>query len=270
MGADSFNQEFGRAMEEYGFASVVRHGLDQRILAEAFNCAVQAFALPDEVKRKYETPENGRQTGYTSFGIEHAKDDPRPDLKEFWHVYHETHRVKTPFPDEVQESRVWWPMLWDELNLIAYKMCGALGAYLRPADPNYLARMTEKGNSLLRILHYPEVPADTEGMRSAAHEDINLITLLVAATKPGLEVRTRQGEWIPVNNPPEAIVVNAGDMLDLHTFGRMKSATHRVANPQDPDGSRYSIPFFCHPRGEVPLVTAGAYLEHRLREIGLL
>jgi isopenicillin N synthase-like dioxygenase len=149
--------------------------------------------------------------------------------------------------------------------------------------------MIEDGNSILRIIHYPALRDRylEGGVRSSAHEDINLITLLPAATGSGLQLLDREGRWHPVDGLAGEIVADAGDMLSRHVNLKIPSTTHRVVNPDSPDAVRYSMPFFCHPRPEVLLdcpesllepgetkrfepITAHAFLMQRLREIGLI
>lgn len=130
---------------------------------------------------------------------------------------------------------------------------------------------------MFRILHYPPVDqeqAQAGAIRAAAHEDINLITLLLAGSAPGLQAQDLNGNWHDVSCDPGMIAVNAGDMLQMATGGYLPSTTHRVVNPEGQDASqpRYSMPIFIHPHAEVELakgITADDYLNQRLREIGL-
>jgi isopenicillin N synthase-like dioxygenase len=156
--------------------------------------------------------------------------------------------------------------------------------------PHWFDPEVAGGNSILRLLHYPPVPDSTgAAIRAGAHEDINLITLLLGAEEAGLELLTREGKWIPAAPPPGALVVNIGDMLQRLTNHVLPSTTHRVRNPEGPRAaySRYSMPFFLHLRSEFSIatlpecvsaanpdrypvpITADEYLHERLREIGL-
>ena len=264
-------QKLGDALSEFGFAVVTNHGIGKDVLAEAYRVTRKTFALPQRTKRRYECAEDGRFTGFCSFGIERAVNAPTEDLKEFWHYRISVSEDRMRVPKEVPEFSRTMRDLYDRLEKVSARLLGHLDDYLLQPHGT-LGRMTVGGDSLLRLLYYPKLKGNEKGVRSAAHEDINLITLLVSATTSGLEAQTRAGEWIPVNNPPDAIVVNAGDMLQMYTGGRIPSTTHRVVN-----GSgkvRYSIPFFVHPRRDVvlsrnPVITAGDYLQQRLREIGL-
>jgi isopenicillin N synthase-like dioxygenase len=269
-----FDDEFGRALESCGFAVVVNHGIIKELITSAYRAAVQLFALPLEVKQKCETPENGRQTGYTSLGVEHAKDQTVGDLKEFWHVMRPGCRHPEKFPPEASEFKGALLALFGALEICSGQLLRSIGRHLEfPAGT--FDEMTRSGDSVLRILHYPDVEGETTALRAAPHEDINLLTLLVPDTNQGLEVLGPDGAWIPVSCPPSGIVVNGADMLQLYTGGRIRSATHRVVNPEKKDGGRYSMPFFTHPRPEIllttnPPFTAGEYLQQRLREIGVI
>ncbi len=277
-------------LESIGFVVVEGHGVDPRWIAEAHEVTRAFFARPDEAKRAVGGAPGG-QRGYTAFGVEHAKDHATPDEKEFFHVG----REGGPGPPNLwpEEPRRFAPAmrrLYDALDACASDLLGALaGAYGLPeASFRELAR---EGNSILRALHYPPLRPDApaDALRAAPHEDINLITLLCEATEPGLEVLTPSG-WEPIVAPPGAIVVDAGDMLHQVTGGVIPSTTHRVVNPPSDSAaarrSRHALPFFAHPRPEVdlsvlppfatpervakhPPITAGAFLELRLREIGL-
>lgn len=260
---------FGRGLEHFGFVTVVNHGIDPLLLGLAYDMSRKAFDLPEEVKRRYESADHF--TGFVPFGTEHAKDDPRPDLKEFWEVRKYVPSELLLFPAELPDFRRAYLALYDALEGVAQRLMGLLDAYLG-APAGHYGGMIRESNTLMRVLHYPEIVGRPDAMRSAPHEDINFVTLLVAATAAGLEVKTHDGTWLPIVNPPDAIIVNSGDMLKAYTAGRIPSTTHRVVNG---DGKpRYSIPFFVHPRPEVvlieePRLTAGEYLDQRLREIGL-
>ena len=255
----------GGALERIGFVIVTDHGIPANLLEAAYAASREVFGLPLAAKLAYERPDH--QVGYTPFGVEHAKDDPNPDLKEFWHV----RATDDGLPAEVPRFGMVCRYLSRQLQHLGNQVLEHVGAYLGKPD-GFFREWTRDGDSLTRVIHYPEVEPDARGIRSAAHEDINLITLLPASTSPGLEIRTRDGAWIPIDNPPESVIVNAGDMLQMHTGGRIRSATHRVVNLP---GRRYSIPHFVHPRAEVvlresPRLTAGEYLRQRLIEIGVV
>lgn len=272
----AFVREFGSALQDYGFASVVGHGLHPSLLTNVYAAAEKVFDLPLKIKKQYETPENGRQTGYTPFGLEKALGAKVPDLKEFWHIYRPGHEIKNNFPFEVLEFGPLCLALYRELDQLGLTLLGAVGAFLKH-PPGFFEDWAHDGDSLLRVLHYPEIADGDVGLRAEAHGDINLITLLPAATDAGLELLTRDGVWIPINNPPNAIIVNVGEMLETHTMSLpgdfndpelpgMPATKHRVVNLP---GRRFSLPFFVHPHN-VPLVESRNQLYRRLKVLGLL
>lgn len=264
------------ALHTWGFVGLVGHGLPMSTLDRAYAAAAELFALPDAVKRAHETPGDGRQRGWTPFRVEHAKDSAVGDLKEFWHVGRAGGQPPNRFPDEVPALRQVALELFDRLDAVALRVLSAVALGLDlPAD--YFDSRVRGGNSVLRLLHYPPLPeAVADGaVRSAPHEDINLMTLLPVATEPGLEILGPDG-WLAVDPPTGTIVCDTGDMMALLTRGRLRSTTHRVVNPTGPAARlpRYSLPFFVHPHGHVRLgadgPTAGEFLAQRLRENGVL
>jgi len=267
----------GRALEEFGFVAITHHDVPTELLERAYDQARALFSLPAEAKAGYEDPTTGRQRGYTSIGVERAKDQTVPDIKEFWHIGRRgADVVANVEPSEVPEFTPTFDALFDELDRVATTLLTSVGAYLgKPSG--FFEAFTRGGNSIIRVIHYPPLPDDApEGaVRAAAHEDINLMTVLPVATEPGLQLMTREGEWIDVQTPPNVMVCDSGDMMQLLTGGRLRSTTHRVVNPPgDANRSRYSMPFFCHPRGqavlrEEPRVLAGEFLMQRLRENGV-
>ena len=168
-------------------------------------------------------------------------------------------------------------------------MLSAIARHLGLA-PDWFDPAVRDGNSVLRLLHYPPIPADAPGVRAGAHEDINLITLLLGAEEAGLELLERDGRWLPVKPPEGAMVVNVGDMLQRLTNHKLPSTTHRVVNPppERRGHSRYSMPFFLHPAPDFLIetlpatinaehpdryptpITAHDYLHERLVQIGLV
>ena len=281
----------GEGLERFGFVAVTGHGIAPGLLAHAYQLAAETFSLPDAVKRQYETPQDGRQRGFTSFGVEHAKDHPVADLKEFWHVGRELgaeHALHlsgdvppNQFPTELPAFRAAFLELFNALEAFANQLLSAVGVYLGKDDA-FFAKLTHDGNSVLRIIHYPSVGEQLpEGaIRAAAHEDINLLTVLPVSTKPGLELLTRDGEWMAVEVPPDTMVCDTGDMMQLLTGRRLPATTHRVVNPRGGghDGARLSMPFFLHPHPEAMLtpmsgdatpVRTRDFFHQRLREIGV-
>ncbi|RPE81405.1 isopenicillin N synthase family dioxygenase [Vulcaniibacterium tengchongense] len=293
----AFVAELGAAYREWGFAGIRGHGIPERLVADAYDAFQRFFALPDGVKRKYHVPGGGGARGYTPFGIETAKGAQHYDLKEFWHVGREIPRdsryaeAMPPnlWPEEVPGFREAGYALYQALDQLGSRVLTALALHIGlPED--WFADKTDSGNSILRPIHYPPITADDiPNVRAGAHEDINLITLLVGASAEGLEVLSRKGEWVPFTADADTIVVNIGDMLQRLTNHVYPSTTHRVVNPKGPKARepRYSVPFFLHPNPDFLIdvlpscvtpdnpkrypepITAQGYLEERLREIKL-
>ena len=291
-----FVQQLGKAYEEVGFVAVKNHGIPDELIKRMYQQVQEFYSLPAEKKKKYEIPELAGQRGYTSFGKEHAKGSDAPDLKEF---YQHGQTVigdvpeKAEYPDNVQIDEV--PGFTETFNQ-AYRAFETSGKALLQAialylglDEHYFDEHIHNGNSILRAIHYPPIQEEPKSaIRAEQHEDINLITLLVGASADGLQILTKQNEWVGVTSLPEQIVVNVGDMLQRLTNNKLRSTTHRVVNPPRElwGTSRYSNPFFLHPKSKMSLAcldscvdanhpkaypdaTAGEYLDERLREIGL-
>jgi len=293
---ESFVQQLGKAYEDVGFVAVKNHGIPADLIADLYKYVQQFFSLPSDKKRAYEIPELAGQRGYTSFGKEHAKGSEAPDLKEFFQygqTVPENHPLKPEYPDNVSVAEVEG---FNETLFKAYRAFERSGKSLLQAialylglDENYFDDFVEEGNSIVRAIHYPPITVEPKSaIRAEQHEDINLITLLVGASAGGLEILTKQNEWVGVTSLPDQIVVNVGDMLQRLTNNKLKSTTHRVVNPPRElwHTSRFSIPFFLHPKSAMDLsalqecvdenhpkvyedITAGEYLDERLREIGL-
>ncbi len=281
----------GSGLEELGFVAVCGHGIPLELLAEAYAAAREAFALPDAVKARYESVESGRQRGYTPFGKEHAKDTAIADLKEFWQVgpvLGPAHPAivagrmhPNRYPAEAPRFRVAFDAWFTRAHGLALELLEALGEFLeQPAG--FFRDMATEGNSVVRVIHYPPVGPDApEGaVRAAQHEDINLLTVLPASTAPGLQLLTRDGEWVEVDVAEGMMIVDTGDIMQYLTGGRVPATTHRVVNPPGfAERSRFSMPFFLHPRpdflvqplaGEAVALPAGELLRRRLVEIGVV
>ena len=296
-GFQDFAEALGASFARYGFAVVSDHGLDQGVIDAAIGDAKAFFALPDATKRAYHEPGTGGARGYTPFGVEAAKDAKAVDLKEFWHTgrelpeghpYRKYMRANL-WPSEVPAFRRDVYGMYEALDALGAKLLAAIARYLK-LDDAYFEDKVRLGNSVLRLLHYPPVPADAPGVRAGAHEDINVITLLLGAEEAGLQLLDRDGQWLDIAPPPGALVVNIGDMLQRLTNHVLPSTTHRVVNPapERRGFSRYSTPFFLHfePEFEIATlpscvtaenpnrypepITADGYLTERLREIRLL
>ena len=288
--------ELGHSFSEYGFAVIRNHAIPADLIARVEQMQKALFALPEAVKRAYDIAGGGGARGYTPFGKEIAKDAAVHDLKEFWHIGrslpagHELAGAMAPnvWPRELPDFRAAMEEVYAAFELAGERILRAIALHLGLPE-GYFVPAVKDGNSVMRLLHYPPLAENApEGaVRAAAHGDINAITLLLGAEEAGLELLTRQDEWLAVDVPDGALVVNVGDMLDRLTNSHLRSTTHRVVNPAGEAArrSRYSMPFFLHFRPDFlidplpdfvhdgnspPLpITAHDFLQQRLREIGL-
>ena len=294
----AFAAAFGSSFERFGFAIVADHGIPHDLIARAWEETEKLFALPDAEKRSYFVEGGGGARGYTPFKTEIAKGASAVDLKEFWHVGRELpagHRFAADmapniWPDRPAGFKDTFIELFAAFDRAGDKLLSAIAHHLGLAA-NWFDPAVKDGNSVLRLLHYPPIPADAEGVRAGAHEDINLITLLLGAEEAGLELYDRANErWLQIKPPEGAMVVNVGDMLQRLTNHVLPSTTHRVVNPppERRGHSRYSMPFFLHPAPDFLIetlpgtitaenpnryptpITAQDYLYERLVEIGLI
>jgi isopenicillin N synthase-like dioxygenase len=289
-----FSDNLFRGLKDYGFIVLVDHPVDHKLTTKAYQLIHEFFQLPVETKQQYVCKAGGGQRGYTAFGVEHAKNSQYPDLKEFWHVGREklvNEKFRDLFPEnvwptEVPEFKDTFLKLYNGLDLTAQVILDALGMAL-DVPQSYFRTMLQDGNSILRPIHYPPLAAGApkNAVRSAAHEDINLITVMVGATTSGLELLDRDGKWLPVHNNDKQLVVDSGDMLSRITNNVIPATTHRVVNPDDATSNRYSMPFFCHPNPDTllscvpsckgdgekyPPINSHEWLMIRLKEIGLI
>ena len=294
---DAFARALGESFRSLGFAIIADHGVDADLITRAETMAKAFFALPDASKRAYHLPGTGGARGYTPFGIETAKDADAYDLKEFWHVGRTLpsgHRYghlmpANLWPDEVPGFRATMTELFAAFEAAGAPLLSAVARYLELA-PDWFVDPVRNGNSVLRLLHYPPVPPGAPGLRAGAHEDINVLTLLLGAEEAGLELLTPDGTWLPIEPGPGELVVNVGDMLQRLTNTVLRSTTHRVRNPAPERRAypRWSMPFFLHFRPDFLIetlpqctgpdrpnlypepITADDFLMQRLREIRLL
>jgi isopenicillin N synthase-like dioxygenase len=289
-----FVAEIGAAFTNIGFVAVKNHGLSDELREKLYENVQKFFYQDDALKTKYEFPELAGQRGYIGKNKETAKGFKKPDLKEFYHVGQINPRedmAANVFPTEVPEFEKYTKETFEIFENTGRRLLQAIALYLELPEDYFEAKVYQ-GDSILRALHYfpienPEL-LEEGAVRAAAHGDINLITLLMGASADGLQVLRADGEWIAVTALPEQIVINVGDMLDRLTNHKLKSTIHRVINPpvEKMKTSRFSIPFFMHPRPEMDLtcmescidlehpkvyvdMTAGEFLEERLRELGL-
>jgi isopenicillin N synthase-like dioxygenase len=294
---EGFAAAFGGSFERFGFAMVVNHGVDDALVARAWALTAEFFALPEDYKRRYHIAGGGGARGLTPFKTEIAKGATHVDLKEFWHIGRELpegHPFRAVmadniWPDQPEGFKETFLALFKALDDAGDRLLSAIARYLGLA-PDWFDPAVKDGNSVLRLLHYPPVPADAPEVRAGAHEDINLITLLLGAEEAGLQLLDRDGRWLPIKPPPGAMVVNVGDMLQRLTNHVLPSTTHRVVNPapERRGHARYSMPFFLHPAPDFLIetlpatitdsrpnryptpITAHDYLHERLVEIGLI
>ncbi len=291
-----FVETLGKAFHEVGFVGVVNHGIPKSLIDDFYSEAKAFFALPVDAKKKYEDPQLAGQRGYTSFGKEHAKHTDVADLKEFFQIGQEVpdgDDNEDLYPDNIhiEEKPLFTALgiqLYQAFERAGGSLLQAIGLYLNIGE-HYFDDKIEQGNSILRAIHYPPIREEPKSaIRAEQHEDINLITLLVGASAGGLQLLTMDNEWKDVVPEEDEIVINVGDMLQRFTNNYLKSTTHRVVNPPRSEWyqPRLSIPFFLHPVPEMDLtclpqtvtaklpcayepITAGEYLDERLREIGL-
>ncbi len=289
---------FGKAIQEFGFVIIEGHEVPNKLIEDCYDQIIQLFELPNNMKSKYIEDGGLGQRGYVSFGLEHAKNNNKGDLKEFWHIGREYYENKDL---ELKSAKNIWPVkelpnfkdklttLYSSLDKISLVLLSAISEYLG-IPKNTLPNMAKDGNTVLRALHYPPVTGDqfnSGAIRAAAHEDINLITILCEATEGGLEILTRQGKWLEIQSQKGQMIVDSGDMLSRITNEIIPSTTHRVVNPINAKNvSRYSLPFFVHAyencelnildkcvspsrSAKFPPILANEFLLQRLREIGL-
>jgi len=289
---EKFIQDIGEAFTNIGFVSITNHGLSEDLIRSLYVQTTLFFGLSADIKNKYQIPNLHGQRGFTSFGKEHAKGSQFPDLKEFFQ-FGQINPGNESYPDnvKVEELASFNPVF--EEAFMAFENTGtqilsAIATYLQLPN-EYFTPSIKNGNSILRAIHYPPIVHEPlSAIRAEQHEDINLITLLVGASAEGLQILTKDGEWLSVSSNSNEIIVNVGDMLQRLTNDKLQSTTHRVVNPPRElwHKPRFSIPFFLHPVSSMSLnclehcidfnhpkkyddITAGEYLDERLKEIGL-
>ena len=294
---NNFVKKLGKAYNEIGFVALKGHFLNEQVIRNIYKSIKAFFNLPQDIKNKYELEGFSGQRGYTSFGKEHAKGKEHGDLKEFWHFgqylddyeYSQFGYPKNIYVKEVPEFNEIGKTVYKALEKTAIYVLRAISLYL-DLDEYHFDKHVIKGNSILRPIHYPPIITKPKGAeRAAAHGDINLITLLIGAHGKGLQVLTNDGEWIDAIAEKDEIIINVGDMLSRYTNNKLKSTIHKVVNPPKDQWkkSRYSIPFFLHPIGNMKLnvldscidkdnpkkyedISAHDFLVQRLKEIGVL
>ena len=272
------------ALSNHGFFIITDHKISHSLFNKAYEYSEKFFNLDISLKSEYSFRENAGARGYTPFGKETALGETVPDLKEFWHHgpviddSYDERIMKNIYVNEINEFNTVFDELFNEMNTLGTQLLSSISLTLG-LDANFFNTSTSKGNSLLRLIHYP--PSNNENIyRAREHADINLITLLIGANEPGLEVKDKSGNWIPVSSSYDDIVCNIGDMMQLITDKKLKSTPHRVIKYKtDEMKSRYSIPFFMHPSPDTILksvfneedkgVLAHDFLDERLKAIKL-
>ncbi|WP_381420624.1 isopenicillin N synthase family dioxygenase [Sphingorhabdus arenilitoris] len=295
----ALGQALGDSFKQYGFATVTNHGLDAGLVKRAWELTAQLFAREEAYKRRGYKEGIAGARGYTPFKTEIAKGAAHRDLKEFWHIgrtlpTNSPLRASMPdniWPEDMPEFEQVFTQLYADMDRVGAKILSSIALYLG-LEAHWFDPAIEDGNSVLRLLHYPPIEGEDTGgaIRAGAHEDINLITLLLGAEEAGLEILRPDGSWQSVSPPEGGLAVNVGDMLQRLTNHVLPSTTHRVVNPAGDRAqhSRYSMPYFLHLRSDFPIATlpgcisadnpnrypqpilADDYLRERLIEIGLL
>ena len=292
-----FINDLGKGFSEIGFIALKGHLLNDTVKESLYDEVKNFFNLSNEIKSKYIISGLASQRGFTPFGKEHAKGRNVGDLKEFWHFGQyvknepelDNKYPKNVIVNELEEFNSVGQKTYELLEETGRHVLRAIACYLN-LDETYFDKHIFNGNSILRAIHYPPITQEPDkAERAAAHGDINLITLLMGAQGKGLQVLSNNGEWVDAIAEDDEIIVNIGDMLSRHTNNKLKSTIHRVVNPPKDlwNSSRYSIPFFLHPRLEMPLncletcvdkdnpkgfddTTAGDFLYQRLVDLGLV
>jgi len=266
--SDRADEDFIKSLKNSGFAILYNHGISDNLInniykiwGHFFNSKVKHDYLFDKVK----------QDGYFPMKSENAKGFYLKDYKEFYHIYN-----NGKIPDKLKTETLQIKRMLKNISSVLLKWIDKLSPIeVKKRFSVPLNQMAKNGeNDLLRIIHYPPIGKDIElgSIRAAAHEDINLITILISGSQPGLQVKIKENQWLDVKSDPGWLIINIGDMLQECSGGYYPSTTHRVINPKEPNISRYSIPLFIHPSDEVILsekYTAKSYLNERLSELGL-
>ncbi len=290
----TFVNELFRGLKDYGFIILTDHPVDPYKVNRSYEMMHEFFQLPIDLKLKYTDAKSGNQRGYIPFGLEHAKDNPYPDLKEFWHTGRElkaNHPYKKYCPDNVwpdvlKEFKEMQTTLYQAMDTTSVVLLEAIGKSL-DVPVGFFKEMIKDGNSILRTIHYPPIKDhdSKKSVRAAPHGDINLITIMVGATDSGLELLDQDRKWLAVSSAVGQLVVDTGDMMARLTNDVLPATIHRVVNPKDDKGRRYSMPFFVHPHPQAMLsclpsckgesekyapIMSQEFLHERLRDIGLM
>ena len=292
-----FATQMGRNFENSGFCGITEHSINEELINEVLQIFKRFFALPEQEKMQYFETNLGGARGYTPIKVETPKGGYEADIKEFWQTGRslpKDHEFRKWMPSnkwatEIPRFKEKVHKLFEQFDLVGKSLLKSVAIYLQ-IDENYFEEVANEGNSVMRTIHYPPVRQNEKGERPGAHEDINLITLLIGGHQPGLEIRSKKKEWLPVNFDPEVLICNIGDMLQRFTNHKLVSTTHRVVTPEESskNTSRYSIPFFVHPNPNWVIETLDSccsednpkkyqeailsedFLQERLKEIKLI
>lgn len=265
-------ERFVESLRSTGFGVLRNHPISQHLVQDIYRDWQEFFNSEEKLAFMFK-PET--QDGFFPASIsETAKGHTVKDIKEYFHVY-----PWGRIPEQLQDNILTY---YQEANALAAELLDWVEAH-SPAEvaANYRTALSQmianSHKTLLRVLHYPPMTGDEtpDAIRAAAHEDINLLTVLPAANEPGLQVQSLDGEWLDVPSDFGNLIINIGDMLQEASAGYFPSTTHRVINPEGADmsKSRISLPLFLHPRPDVVLserYTADSYLMERLRELGVI
>jgi len=291
-----FSKELGESFKQWGFAGIKDHSINKDLVKEVVSLFSDFFSLPGSIKEAYYRPDLGGSRGYTPIKIETPKGGKNPDIKEFWHVgrslesndpyrkWMHDNFIINEMPELSEKANI----LFSQFDELGQDLLKSIALYL-DLEEDFFSTAVNKGNSVMRTIHYPPVKNNEIGERAGAHEDINLITLLIGGNKSGLEILTKEGEWQDATVEEDVIICNIGDMLQRLTNNYLCSTTHRVsASLLQSESSRYSIPFFVHPNPDWLISTlpscfdvdkpnlytesilAEDYLQERLKEINLI
>ena len=292
-----FATQMGRNFENSGFCGITEHSINEELINEVLQIFKRFFALPKQEKMQYFEANLGGARGYTPIKVETPKGGYEAYIKEFWQTGRslpKDHEFRKWMPSnkwatEIPRFKEKVHKLFEQFDLVGKSLLKSVAIYLQ-IDENYFEEVANEGNSVMRTIHYPPVRQNEKGERSGAHEDINLITLLIGGHQPGLEIRSKKNEWLPVNFDSEVLICNIGDMLQRFTNHKLVSTTHRVVTPEESskNTSRYSIPFFVHPNPNWVIETLDSccsednpkkyqeailsedFLQERLKEIKLI
>ncbi|WP_019615719.1 2OG-Fe(II) oxygenase family protein [Psychromonas ossibalaenae] len=270
--ADNAEQLFVESLRNTGFGVLKNHPIQKQLVNSIYDNWYQFFNSQDKSDFQFNVQ---TQDGFFPAEIsETAKGHSVKDIKEYFHYY--------PWGQCPAELKIELQNYYEQANNLASQLLG----WVENNSPAEISQLFTqplpdmiKGNeqTLLRVLHYPPLKGDEElgAIRAGAHEDINLLTILPAANEPGLQVKSKDGEWLDVPSDFGNLIINIGDMLQEASGGYFPSTTHRVINPDGADKtkSRISLPLFLHPKPEVILsdnYTAHEYLQERLRELGVI